>query len=93
MKNPIEILEDALTDKGGYIFIPEKHREVFELSDGCGDDKTSKIKSIISVCENPCCNSIMIRVKVMDEDDVLWDAEEYLSTEQLKDLVIICGKF
>ena len=34
----------------------------------------------------------MMRVKLIDEDDQMWDAEEYLIESHLKDLVIICGK-
>lgn len=93
MKSPIEILEDALHFVGGYILIPEEYRETFELSDGCGYNKTTKIKSIISVCESwTSTGEDIIRVKVLDEDDAMWDAEEYMTTDSLKDLVIICGK-
>jgi hypothetical protein len=92
MKSPIEILEGGLNWFGGYIIIPEEYRETFELSDGCEDHKTTKIKSIISVCENPDSPSVITRVKVIDEDDAMWDAEEYMTTDSLKDLVIICGK-
>lgn len=93
MKSPIEILEGALHWFGGYILIPEEYRETFTLSDGCDDKKTTKIKSIISVCETPTnTTENIIRVKVIDEDDILWDAEEYMAETNLKDLVIICGK-
>jgi hypothetical protein len=34
----------------------------------------------------------MMRVKLIDVDDQMWDAEEYLDESHLKDLVIICGK-
>ena len=92
MKSPIETLEDGLTWFGGYILIPEEYRETFNLSDGC-EQKTTKIQSIVSVCENPSTIAEpLIRVKVIDEDGHMWDAEEYLDESQLKDLVIICGK-
>lgn len=92
MKSPIETLEGALNWFGGYIHIPEEYRETFNLSDGCDEQKTTKIQSIVSVCENPSTIAEpLIRVKVIDEDGHMWDAEEYLDESQLKDLVIICG--
>ena len=94
MKNPIETLQDALNWCGGYILIPEEYREEFHLSDGADDEKTTKVKSIIHVCEHFAENPAddMMRVKLIDEDDQMWDAEEYLDENHLKDLVIICGK-
>ena len=94
MKSPIETLQGALNWFGGYILIPEEHREEFFLSDGLGDEKTTKIKSIIHVCEHFADNPAddMMRVKLIDSDDEMWDAEEYLDESHLKDLVIICGK-
>lgn len=94
MKSPIETLQGALNWFGGYILIPEEYREEFFLSDGGDDEKTTKIKSIIHVCEHFADkpeNDIM-RVKLIDVDDQMWDAEEYLDESHLKDLVIICGK-
>lgn len=94
MKTPIQILQDAVNWCGGYILIPEEYREEFFLSDGGDDEKTTKIKSIIYVCEHFAYNPAydMMRVKLIDEDDQMWDAEEYLDESHLKDLVIICGK-
>ena len=94
MKHPIEILQGALNWFGGYILIPEEYREEFFLSDGGDDEKTTKIKSIVHVCERFADNPAddMMRVKLIDEDDQMWDAEEYLIESHLKDLVIICGK-
>ncbi len=92
MANPIETLEKALHWLGGYILIPEEYRKEFNLSDGCDDHKTTTIKSIVSVCETPTNNKEFIfRVKVIDTDDVMWDAEEYMTESDLKDLVIACG--
>ena len=94
MKSPIETLQDALNWCGGYILIPEEYREEFFLSDGGDDEKTTKIKSIIHVCERFADDPAddMIRIKLIDADDQMWDAEEYLDESHLKDLVIICGK-
>lgn len=94
MANPIETLQDALNWVGGYILIPEKYREEFFLSDGSDDAKVTKIKSIIHVCEHLADKpeDDMMRVKLIDMDDEMWDAEEYLDESHLKDLVIICGK-
>ena len=94
MKSPIQILQDALNWWGGYILIPVNYREEFPLSDGGDDTKITKIKSIVHVCEHFADNPAddMIRVKLIDEDDIMWDAEEYLDESHLKDLVIICGK-
>ena len=94
MKHPIEILQGALNWVGGYILIPEEYREEFFLSDGGDDEKTTKIKSIVHVCERFADNpeDDIMRVKLIDEDDQMWDAEEYLIESHLKDLVIICGK-
>lgn len=94
MKSPIETLQGALNWFGGYILIPEEYREEFHLSDGMDDEKTAKIKSIVHVCEHFADNPVndMMRVKLIDEDEQMWDAEEYLDESHLKDLVIICGK-
>jgi hypothetical protein len=95
MKNPIETIKGTLQWYGGYILIPNEYRETFDLSDGCGDNKTARIKSIVSVCETPLNTDEqgdITQVKVIDEDDTMWDAEEYMDTDALKELVIICGK-
>lgn len=94
MKSPIETLQGALNWFGGYILIPEEYREEFFLSDGGDDAKITKIKSIIHVCEHFADKpeDDMMRVKLIDVDDQMWDAEEYLDESHLKDLVIICGK-
>lgn len=93
MKNPIETLQGALNWMGGYILIPEEYRNEFTLSDGGDDSKTTKIKSIVHVCEHFADKpeDDMMRVKLIDVDDEMWDAEEYLDESHLKDLVIICG--
>ena len=89
MKYPIEILQSALNQCNGYILIPEKYRKEFCLSDGGDDTKTAKIKSIINVCEDfaDVAKDDIITIKMIDEDDQMWDAENHL-----KDLVKICGK-
>ena len=94
MKNPIETLQGALNWNNGYILIPEEYREEFFLADGSDDAKTTKIKSIVHVCEHFAEKSEddLMRVKVIDVDDEMWDAEEYMDESELKDLVIICGK-
>ena len=89
MKYPIEILQSALNRCDGYILIPEKYRKEFCLSDGGDDTKTTKIKSIVNVCElfDDSPKDDIITIKMIDEDDQMWDAENHL-----KDLVKICGK-
>ena len=93
MANPIETLQSALNWMGGYILIPEEYRSEFTLSDGNDDTKTTKIKSIVHVCEHFAENPAddIMRVKVIDIDDEMWDAEEYMDESNLKDLVIACG--
>ena len=93
MINPIETLKKALTFKGGYVLIPEKLREKFCMHTTSGFSKDVTIKSILCVCVNPSSPSVVIRVMVMDEDDTMWDVEDFLTTDKLKDLVVICGCF
>ena len=93
MQNPIETLKTALQWYGGYVVIPEEYRKTVELSDGDRDHKTTIIKSIVSVCETPMNTpeqGYIDQVKVIDEDDVMWDAEEYMTTDALKYLVMVC---
>lgn len=93
MKSPIETLQGALNWFNGYILIPEEYRPEVMLSDGNDDTKKVKIKSIVHVCEHFADDpkDDMMRVKVIDVDDEMWDAEEYMDESQLKDLVIACG--
>lgn len=93
MKNPIETLQGALNWMGGYILIPEEYRCELTLSNDNDDTKTTKIKSIVHVCEHFADKpeDDMMRVKLIDTDDEMWDAEEYLDESHLKDLVIACG--
>ena len=93
MANPIETLQKALNWMGGYILIPEEYRPEVMLSDGNDDTKKAKIKSIVHVCEHFANKpeDDMMRVKVIDIDDEMWDAEEYMDESNLKDLVIACG--
>lgn len=75
-------IEELLCDAGGYIFIPEDKRYTYQLSDG-DEEKTTKIKSVVWVCEYISNGEDMVRVKVIDEDDVMWDLEEYMNNTQL----------
>lgn len=75
-------IEELLCDAGGYIFIPEDKRQTYQLSDG-DEEKVTKIKSVVWVCEYINNGEDMVRVKVIDEDDVMWDLEEYMDNMQL----------
>lgn len=75
-------IEELLCDAGGYIFIPEDKRQTYQLSDG-DEEKVTKIKSVVWVCEYISNGEDMVRVKVIDEDDVMWDLEEYMDNMQL----------
>ena len=77
-------IEELLCDAGGYIFIPEDKRYTYKLSDGCDDEKVTKIKSVVWVCEHINSDGEnLICVKVIDEDDDMWDLEEYMDNMQL----------
>lgn len=93
MKNPIETLQGALNWNDGYILIPEEYRPEVMLSDGNEYTKKTKIKSIVHVCEHLANDPVddMMCIKVIDIDDVMWDAEECMDESNLKDLVIACG--
>jgi len=75
-------IEELLCDAGGYIFIPEDKRQTYQLSDG-DEEKVTKIKSVVWICEYISNGEDMVRVKVIDEDDVMWDLEEYMDNMQL----------
>ena len=87
MKEHICSLEFLLNIMRGYYHIidPEK-RPTLTLSDGCGDSKTTQIKSIVAVDENCGEREAMTRLKCIDVDDVMWDIEEYMTTDDIRTL-------
>ena len=88
MDKLIDTLEDLLTKYGGYITIPNNKRTVSVLPEECNDYKIiSKVKSIVWVNESLYNGECFIRIKVIDEGDIMWDLEEYMDTESVQKLI------
>lgn len=92
MENIIEQLENELSNYGGYILIPADKRPTVTFSDGCDETKTTKVKSVVWVMEFYTNNEFFFRIKCLDEDDEMWDFEEYLDEEGQKALLAIVTK-
>lgn len=89
MNKYIDQFEEVLYNLGGYALIPADKRPTLTLSDGCGDSKTTQIKSIVAVDENCGEREAMTRLKCIDVDDEMWDLEEYLG-EREQQLLLCC---
>lgn len=87
MKEHICSLEFLLNIMRGYYHIIDpENRPTLTLSDGQGESKTTKIKSIVAVDENCGQAEAMTRLKCIDVDDVMWDIEEYMTTDDIRTL-------
>lgn len=89
MNKYIDQFEEVLYNLGGYALIPADKRPTLTLSDGCEETKTTHIKSVVWVMETIHNDDFFFRIKCIDEEDEMWDLEEYLG-EREQQLLLCC---
>lgn len=76
-----EVLEDRFYNYGGYLLIPVGIRPTITFEDE-GEERTIVVKSLVNVCEFILENGeSMVNSKMIDENDVMWDIEDYIHDE------------
>ena len=86
-----EELEDRFYNYGGYILLSEGERPTLTFDDE-GEERTIVVKSLVNVCEYTANGESMINAKMIDENDEMWDIEDYIHDERDLERLIDCAR-